>query len=474
MKLSEKSYFLFSSLLSQGVRIVSALALFRLLTPIDYGAVALVAIVPGYIAAFGDLGAMRAVYVLDGREPKARGTCLTIALLASTVLAVVSLGAGLYLGWVRGEPVFYLLGLLAALNAPLSSVYEYGLVLLNLERNFVFEANTRLLRGLVTSCGAVLMALVGFGPVAISGSILVGTALAFAIVFVWHRRVLSLGMNPQTARKALGLGIRMTGAQYLSNLNPTFNATLAVLAGGQLGLGLFGRATQLLEMFNYSILVNLMRIFQPDFRHFEKGSRELSSSYCRGCLICWYLSIPAALIIFLRAPEIIFIFMGPEWSQVADLIWPMAIAMGISSASGMSHAALQCVGRAIDHAVASLLCLVTVGLIYWFAGHGSLLVLSIAVASGQVVFAIYLFVSARVQLHLDINELLKHVPSLVLSSGVVLLLAHFVASPQNLKLSCALQSVLATATLVGVCIYGSLAAFHWRFVRSLLYRAFRF
>jgi hypothetical protein len=165
MNLSAKSYFLLSSLLAQGVRIVSSFALFRLLTPVDFGAVALVGLAPGYVAALGDFGALRVVYFLDGHVPKARGTCLSIALIFSGVLALVCLGAGIYLGWVKNEPVFYLLGLLAALNAPLNSAYEFGLMLLNLERNFAFEANTRLLRALVTSGSALGMAWVWLGQV---------------------------------------------------------------------------------------------------------------------------------------------------------------------------------------------------------------------------------------------------------------------------------------------------------------------
>jgi len=257
MRLSLKSYFVFSSILAQGVRIVSSFALFRLLTPMDYGAVALVGLAPGYLAALGDFGALRAVYVLDGRVPKARGTCLSIALLASGVLALVSLVAGIYLGWVKNEPVFYLLGLLAALNAPLNSAYEFGLMLLNLERNFAFEANTRLVRALMSSGSCLGMAWAGFGPVAISGSLFAGTVLSFVLVLLWHPRLLGLASSRETARKALGLGMRMTGAQYLNNLNPTVVATFATFTGGQLGLGLFGRSTQLIDMFNQSFLNNL-------------------------------------------------------------------------------------------------------------------------------------------------------------------------------------------------------------------------
>jgi hypothetical protein len=61
MKFSEKCYFLFSSLLSQGVWIVSSLALFPLLTPMDYGVVVLAGLAPGYLAGLGDLEALQAI-----------------------------------------------------------------------------------------------------------------------------------------------------------------------------------------------------------------------------------------------------------------------------------------------------------------------------------------------------------------------------------------------------------------------------
>jgi O-antigen/teichoic acid export membrane protein len=468
MRLSVKSYFLFLSLLAQGVRIVSSFALFRLLTPMDYGAVALVGLAPGYVAALGDFGALRVVYVLDGRVPKARGTCLSIALISSGVLALVCLGAGIYLGWVKNEPVFYLLGLLAALNAPLNSAYEFGLMLLNLERNFAFEANTRLLRALVTSGSALGMAWAGLGPVAISGSIFAGSVLAFVLLLIWHPRLLGLASSRETARKALALGMRMTGAQYLNNLNPTVVGTFATFTGGQLGLGLFGRATQLIDMFNHSFLNNLLRIFQPDLRFSEKGSAELSAHFCRACLVCLYITIPASVVLFLRAQDVIYLFMGTGWEEVAMLIRPLAVAMAINSIGGISLSALQCAGHTRVWAVASGLSLLVLAFGYWIFGGQSLLALTVVVAISQSAAALYLTMGAVVGLKISLRALLSHFTSMGFSVALVGGLSLMGTPQQDLSLWGASFRVSATVFFAIVIIYGGLAMFHREFFRSVL------
>ncbi len=471
MKLSARSYFLATSLASQGVRIISSLLLFRMLSASDYGAAGLVAIFPGFIGSIGDLGAMRSVYVLDGREPNARGTCLLITLATGVVLSLAWLGAGFYLAAQQSNPTFALLGAAGALNVPLNYLFEYAMILLNLEKNFSFEANARLVRALVAALSSLAFAAMGMGPLAILGSILLASVVAVTISFLAHRRLFAFDASLSTARKALHLGTRMTAAQYLNNMGGSIYSTMAAHAGGQVGLGLFGRATQVVDMFNHSFVNNLLRIFQPNLRPTGEDTTQLSSHFCRSCLVTAYLSVPVAIVLYLRSPELIRVLMGPGWTEVPDLLKPFAIAMALGATGGVSLATLQCAGRVSQWTLATLAALGTAATIFFLSGEKNLLATCNAVASAQVVSAIVLTVSAVVTLRLSVAQMIPHGITLPLSAGLAAicigLLPPLSAPPLISDLYLLVTSGVISLTVIGA----TMALLHRSFFRLLVQRS---
>jgi O-antigen/teichoic acid export membrane protein len=244
--------------------------------------------------------------------------------------------------------------------------------------------------------------------------------------------------------------------------------TFVTFTGGQLGLGLFGRATQLVDMFNHSFLTNLIRIFQPDLRFSDKGPAALSAHFCRACLVCLYFTIPASLVLFLRSSDIIYLFMGSGWEQVAVLMRPLAVAMAINSIAGISLSALQCAGHTRDWAVSSGISLLVVASGYWFLGYHTLLALTVLVAIAQSVAALYLTMGAVLALKISLRRLLIHFPSIGLSVALVVGLSLMFTPQQDFSLLSAFYRVSATAGASVVIIYGGMAMFHPEFFRSAL------
>ena len=366
-------------LLSQGVRVavtgLGIVLLSRLLTPEDFGVVAVVAAVMNVAVIVGDLGLSVAAIrerTLSRDQWGALfwvnagfGLLLTLALaaLAGPVAAAAGdPGSARY--FVAVAPVFLLGGCSVQYRVQLVRDARFGVL-------GAAEALAPLL-GLAV---AVVLALAGAGPWALVAQLVAGPAVLLALSLAAVRRAPGLPCRAPGVRRMLGLGLTLSAQQVLDAV-ATSAGPLALGHSVPAGtVGAFSRGSQLVKLPHQQLAGSLTRVAVPalaasaDAAERERRLRVARATYG------YVVGLATALVGGLAAPTVA-VVLGAQWAQTTPaVVTVLAAGMILQSVSYVFLWGLTAAGatRALLRAELPVYALVVGGVLV-AAPHGPLAV----------------------------------------------------------------------------------------------------
>jgi len=318
------------TLVGQGARIALLLAgvvvLARLLSPHDYGVLAMVMAVTGIADVVRDFG-------LGSAAVQAR----TLSRGQRTNLFWLSAGIGLALGLLvlATSPLlaaFYDEPRLRGVAAVLSLTFVLNGVMTqykaDLQRHLRFGWLTGLELGgqAVGLTTAVLLAVAGAGYWALVAQQVVQLAAQLVLLLVVCRWLPGRWARGEPVRPFVRFGANLVGGQMLSYAS---NNVDSVVIGSTLGagpLGLYNRAFQLLVLPLYQINAPVTRVALPVLARLVDDPPRYRQFLLTGQtamlnLVSVILAFAAA-----QAPAVVLVALGPQWLETAGLFQVLAIA----------------------------------------------------------------------------------------------------------------------------------------------------
>jgi PST family polysaccharide transporter len=321
-----------------GLRLFGTMVLARLLTPADFGVVAMVGSLVGFVAMLREFGLSMAIVqrpALAAAELNAVfWVNLLLGLLVSAGLAAAAPAVAAFYG--RPETIgitwaFAGMGLIGCLGTQ-----HYAL--LQRQMRFGAIAVRDLLAATVGLAAGIWAAAAGMGFWALVIMEAVGTAAGTA--FLWWRS----GWLPGRPRTAPGLRplLRFGGAMTVSNLLGYANHNLDnILLGrflGDVAVGFYSRAQALLNRPLEQVLPPVMSVALPtlsrvvaDPPRFRRATLRLVEMVCFGGCFLSMVLIPSA-------DWVVMLILGPQWMEavpvfrvlsVFGLLEPLAWLLGL-------------------------------------------------------------------------------------------------------------------------------------------------
>ncbi|MCT8139014.1 lipopolysaccharide biosynthesis protein [Anaerobacillus sp. CMMVII] len=327
------------------LQIIVLIILARLLTPEDFGLVAAALIVVNFSDIFSKLGIGPAIVQRPILEERHIRTGFTISLLFGTCLiGIIFLLAPFIAGFFRIEEltsVLYIISLVFPLKG-LSMVAES---LLQRELRFRWLASIQVLSyaigfGLV----GIILALMEFGVWALVGATIAQTVVKCIILIVVspHSKLLQIELNAFKELMYFGFGFT---AGRISNFAALQGDNLVV--GRWLGaeaLGLYGRAYQLMAMPVTLFGQVLDKVLFPAMAKVQDEPKRLVTAYRRGVALIALIVLPVSVIMFILAPEIIDLLLGPSWTGVVVPFQILAVGMLFRTSYKMSESLARATG----------------------------------------------------------------------------------------------------------------------------------
>jgi O-antigen/teichoic acid export membrane protein len=374
------------TLASQGAKFVlqlgSTAVLARILAPGDFGLIAMVTVITGFLVLFKDIGLARAIVQRSEVTVDQLSTLFWINVLLSTGVALTAAAVAPLIAWVYGEPDLIAITLVLSSSFVVSGLTTQHDALLRRQMRFTALALVEIGSIVMGVSAAITMALLGFGHWALVG-LIIGNAVANCVL-VWTlagwfpgRPVRGSGVRP-----LLAYGSGLAGFNVLNYFTRNFDNFLIGVALGSAPLGIYSKAYNLLLLPVRQINSPLGAVALPVLSRLQDDPRRYRRYYLSALSIISFVTVPIVCFSFVDAPNVVLTVLGPQWEGaigVFRLLAPAALLGAINIAPGWLCETLGTTGRQFRWAAFSapvIILAVWVGLrldgIYGVAGGFSL------------------------------------------------------------------------------------------------------
>lgn len=386
------------------------LILARLLSPQDYGLMALVMVVVGFLQFFNEVGLGSAIRQRSEITADQLDGSFTLSLLISTILFAAVVSASPWIANYYGHPELQPILCVAALSFMIGAVATVSDALLARAMQFKYVAGVDFLMILLQSAVTLMLAWLGYGVWALACGFITGQAFkAICIIYLaqwWPRRLGALRAATELMRFGLTVTYsRLTWYVYSNGQTAIIGKTLSPQA-----LGVYGMAESLAGLMTGQVTSLVISVASPFFAKLQHDFKRLNNALMRMTTGIALINYPIIVGMACTANELVPVVLGPKW---LDAILPLQVLCCLSllkTIDPLLTQALISTGQVNITARYTSLCAVTIPLsVYLGSVLGGLVGVSIGIAVAYPLSATYLFSMARRHLHLSLRAYLNAV-----------------------------------------------------------------
>ena len=316
--------------MAQSVRvatqIVSVIVLSRLLSPQDFGVVAMCAPVLAFIALFQDFGLTQATIQKTGIRHEEVNYLFWVNVAVSAVLACVLAGAAPLVAAFYGEP--RVTGLVAALGL---QILAYGLgaqhvALLTRRMEFTRLATIDVASAVAGLAVSIAWTFIDRSYWALFAGTLTGAVLPTLCYWVSSRWRPSLPRKVDGIGALVNFGAGITGFNFANFFARNLDNVLIGKYWGEAQLGLYDRAYKLL-LFPLSQITNpLSKVMVPALSRLKDEPDRYRSAYLRVMPLILLVALPGVAFATAMSDVLIPFVLGEQWRQSASIFLALGFA----------------------------------------------------------------------------------------------------------------------------------------------------
>lgn len=322
-------------------QIVVAAVLARLLTPDDYGLVAVATVYIAFFNLLSDIGIGPAVIQFRDLTRSDLGHIFSFTAWVGAVMAWLFFACAgpiaSYYDNPQLEPVCRLLSLTILF-------YCLNIVPQNLQykrKRFKFTGFTTLSVYVLSATLAIVLALMGWGVWALVTQQVMSAFLLFLIYYLQDR----LPFRPRIDFRPLRRIMSFSLFQFLFNIINYFSRNLdKLLIGRYIGLaplGQYEKSYRLMLMPLQNITFAVTPVLQPVLSKFQDSPREIADKYIKLFHFLCYIGFPLSVLLFFTGGELILLFFGDQWHDAVFPFRILALTVGLQILNGTSGSVYQ-------------------------------------------------------------------------------------------------------------------------------------
>jgi PST family polysaccharide transporter len=314
----------------------------RLLTPDDFGTVAIVSVLVVFFNLLGELGIGPAVIQKKELSKQDINAIFSFTILVGWVLAILFFSISSLISSFYDKPVLENICKLFSVNILVACVNIIPNSLLLKAKKFKFLMFRQLSIQLVCGTLGILAALIGWGIY----SLLVHSISAIVLTFLVNYLLCPIKIttiNILSLKKIANFSIY----QFLFGFINYFSRNLDKLLIGKFlspaALGYYEKSYQLMLLPVANLTHVLTPAIQPFFSDFQDDKQRIYNSYLKIVHILALIGFPLAVFLHFSARELILLIFGDQWIASVPvfeiLAWSVGIQVILSSSGSIFQAA---------------------------------------------------------------------------------------------------------------------------------------
>ncbi|WP_168217916.1 lipopolysaccharide biosynthesis protein [Occultella kanbiaonis] len=321
---------------SYAIQLGTTMVLARLLSPGEFGLMAMALTLTVIVNQFRNLGFSHAVVQSDSLTWSQVNSLFWINAAVGLLLGVVVAVSGFGLAAFYGEPQLVYLCLVLGAGYLFSGVSVQHEALLNRRLQFRTIAMRNTFAGFLSCVAAIVAAFAGLGVWAL---VIQNVSLVlFGTVVLW----LSVPWRPSRPkgfRDSVGL-IKFGTNVTIANLFSTFSRQADNVIIGRFmdagALGLYSKAYSLLTLPLRQLKTPISGVMVPTLSSLQEDPQRYRSTYLKTVSGLAHFGMPFVVLLAVGAYELIDVFLGAQWTAAAQVFQILAIASFAQLVSGTS------------------------------------------------------------------------------------------------------------------------------------------
>ena len=315
---------------SQGIQFFltlgSTMVLARLLTPRDFGLLAMVYTVVNFLVIFKDAGLSTATVQRDGITHAQVSNLFWINVAVSGLASVLVAVSAPVIAWFYREPRLVGVTLALSIDFLLTGLAVQHMALLNRQMRFKVVAVIQVGSALVGVLTGVGMAWLHFGYWSLVGLNL-GTTMV-ALLMTWW----ASPWRPQAfarrngTRSLLHFGANLTASTFLYSLSRSLDSMLIGRFYGAASVGLYSRATAMLFRPLGQFMSPISAVCVPAFSRLQMQPERYRRSFMQLFEIIGLTSSLFSGMLFALARPLTLVVLGQKWENAAVIFAALSIA----------------------------------------------------------------------------------------------------------------------------------------------------
>ena len=413
-----------SKFVSIAIQLIVTMVLARLLTPEQYGVVAVLMAFASLFTIFADAGISTAVVQFQDLKQSDYEKLFFVSLLLGVALSACFIALSFGIAWFYGNDAYVPLGVVMTLSVLFNALNMVPNGLLLKEKKFSLIGLRLIACNVVVGIAVVVLALAGMGAFAI----VLQSVLTALFVFVWNLISLRLKMSIGDIRPVLSKVGRFSAYQLCNDaivwLSGNADSLLVGKLFGDAALGYYNKAYNL---YGYPINVLAAPIASTIIPFLAPLQNDIPAMRAKHLSVVRKVSFIVAICAVLMhvcAAEVIDIMYGPNWNASIPLLEVLAFAIYARGVNSVHAPLMSATGKSnLLMKSTTINTIATVIMIFVGGAIGSVQSLATCVAIAYTIeLAVPIYLSAKCCLHMSImHYFLNLLPDICVGIAVVLL-----------------------------------------------------
>lgn len=310
--------------------LISAI-LARLLTPNDYGLLAMVVVFTGFVSLFSDFGLSAAIIQKKELTEEHLSTSFWINITTGLFLMLLLMTLAPFISKFYKEPRLTLIVIVLSLNFLISSFNIVQTSLFTKNLKFKFIAIIEIITLIFSGAIAIILAFFKFGVWALVLQNIISCTLGVFLYWSFSEWKPKFIFRFQRLKELLNFGLNLTGFSLVNYFNRNLdNLIIGKILGATL-LGYYNFAYKLLLFPLGNISSVLGRVMFPSLSVIQKEKEKTCDIYIKANRCIAFITFPMMIGLCVVAPEFVRVIFSSRWERSIFILQVLSIVGMVQS-----------------------------------------------------------------------------------------------------------------------------------------------
>ncbi len=304
--------------LERSLGMISLLILARLLTPADFGLVAMATSLIALLELFSTFGMDTALIQRNDATPTHYNTAWTLNLIAGCIIALVMLALAWPASYFYHEPRLVAVISVLSIGAAVQGCENVGIVDFRKEMRFDREFRFLVTKKFLSFCTTVPLAFYLRNYWALVAGTLMGRIAGVSLSYWLHP------FRPRLTLSAMGDLLHFSkwlmAQNVLSFLKDRSSDVIVGRLAGPASLGVFSASAEISNMPGTELVAPINRAILPAYVSLAHDKHALGREYLSVMSVVALIAVPAVAGLAATAPFMVLLALGPKWVEAVGLI----------------------------------------------------------------------------------------------------------------------------------------------------------